>query len=95
MVKALRFELATAWQSAGNPGKAVHHFRAVAAIDPKYRDVALTLRRMALVQPEHDPLPPPRSAQAKGAAAGASGRGTGSSAGAAKPPGKTGKAGYL
>jgi tetratricopeptide (TPR) repeat protein len=87
MAKSLRFELATAWQSAGSPGKAVHHFRAVAAIDPKYRDVALTLRRMALVQPEHDPLPP---RAAKGAP-GSSGRG----GAAPKSPGKTGKVGYV
>lgn len=89
VAKALRFELGTAWQSAGSPGKAVHHFKAVAASDPNFRDVADSLKRLALVAPEEDPIPV-KNGVAK-PAAGGSGRPTG----AAKPPGKAGKVGYV
>jgi tetratricopeptide (TPR) repeat protein len=88
VMKALRFELGAAWQSAGSPGKAVHHFKAVAASDPTFRDVADTLKRLALVAPEDDPIP---MRNGVGKAPGGSGR----PPGAQKAPGKTGKVGYV
>ncbi len=63
--RALRFELGTAWESAGSPGKALFHFEAVHAEDPRFREVAANLQRLAsLANPEEDPLPP-RGAKAK------------------------------
>ncbi|MGA9522761.1 MAG: hypothetical protein WBV82_14935, partial [Myxococcaceae bacterium] len=57
--RALRFELATAWESAGSLGKALYHLEAVHAEDPRFRNVAANLQRLAsIAQPEEDPLPP-------------------------------------
>ncbi len=90
--KALRFELATAWESAGSLGKALFHLEAVHAEDPRFRDVAANLQRLAqLAQPEDDPMPP-RTAKAKSNGVGAPGlqptapRATGS---------RSGKVGYV
>jgi hypothetical protein len=56
--RALRFELATAWESVGSPGKALHHFQAVSAEEPTFRDVAAQVQRLTpLVRPEEDHLP--------------------------------------
>jgi tetratricopeptide (TPR) repeat protein len=56
--KALGFELAAAYEALGEPGKALHHYQRVAAMDAKYRDVAGQVSRLsASVAPEDDPLP--------------------------------------
>lgn len=93
--KALRFELAAAWEMAGSPGKALFHFQAVAAQDPKFRDVAENLKRLAsLAEPEEDALPVAQSAAKSGASnnrPGAPAR----AVPAAKPGPKAGKVGYV
>ncbi|MCP3144007.1 type IV pili formation protein SgmX [Pyxidicoccus xibeiensis] len=56
--KALGFELATAYEAAGEPGKALYHYQRVAALDGKYRDVGGQVSRLAAsTEPEEDPLP--------------------------------------
>ncbi|GEN06446.1 Tetratricopeptide repeat-containing protein [Myxococcus fulvus] len=58
--KALGFELATAWEAHGEPGKALYHYQRVAAMDAKYRDVSSQVSRLsASTSPEDDPLPMP------------------------------------
>ncbi|WP_338864204.1 tetratricopeptide repeat protein [Myxococcus stipitatus] len=68
--KALGFELAVAWEAQGEPGKALHHYQRVAAMDAKYRDVGTQVSRLAAsTQPEEDPLPTPAPAAVNGAKA--------------------------
>ncbi|AKF83224.1 hypothetical protein MFUL124B02_33500 [Myxococcus fulvus 124B02] len=58
--KALGFELATAWEAHGEPGKALYHYQRVAVMDAKYRDVSSQVSRLsASTSPEDDPLPMP------------------------------------
>ncbi len=53
--KALRYELGTAHEAAGNLGKALNQFMKVQAIDPTYRDVDQTVTRLgAIATPEED-----------------------------------------
>jgi len=70
--KALGFELAMAHEAAGSAGKALYHYRRVAALDPRYRDVSAQVTRLAAsVQPEDDALPGAlKSVPAAAAAAG-------------------------
>ncbi|MBX5482723.1 MAG: tetratricopeptide repeat protein [Myxococcaceae bacterium] len=104
--KALRFELALAWDAAGNPGKALFHFQAVQKADPKFRDVAEQVKRLAGVTPEPDDFPAPgaNGAPKNGAyAAAKNGAATGRPGAAvatgpqqpAKPGAKPGKVGYV
>jgi pilus assembly protein FimV len=93
--KALAFELAAAYEQAGEPGKALFHYQRVAALDGKYRDVASQVSRLAAsTEPEDDPLP---SRSANGARAG----GAASAAAVAPTPmpaagaSKARKVGYL
>ena len=71
--KALGFELAMAQEAAGSPGKALYHYRRVAALDPRYREVSAQVTRLsASVQAEDDALPggsrpAPSAASAAGA----------------------------
>jgi tetratricopeptide (TPR) repeat protein len=59
VAKALGFELATAYEALGEPGKALYHFQRVAALDPRYRDVSSLVDRLAATTgPEEDPIPP-------------------------------------
>jgi tetratricopeptide (TPR) repeat protein len=56
--KALGFELAMAHEAAGSAGKALYHYRRVAALDPRYREVSAQVSRLsASVQAEDDALP--------------------------------------
>lgn len=53
--KGLRFELALAYEAAGNAGRALFQFQAVSKMDPRYRDVASMVERLAAVtKPEAD-----------------------------------------
>lgn len=66
--KALGFELALAYEANGEPGKALHHYQRVAAMDAKYRDVGTQVSRLAAsTEPEDDPLPTPAPAAVNGA----------------------------
>ncbi len=71
--KALGFELAMAQEAAGSPGKALYHYRRVAALDARYRDVSAQVARLAAsVQAEEDALPGAlKSVTAAASAAGA------------------------
>ncbi len=56
--RALEFELGSAWETLGNPGKALFHYAKVAQIDPNYRDVSAIVSSLSqTTQPEPDPLP--------------------------------------
>ncbi len=58
VLKALEFELGTAWEANGSAGKALFHFQKVAKLDPKFRDAsAVVVRLAAVTKPEDDPLP--------------------------------------
>ncbi|MDQ3263206.1 MAG: tetratricopeptide repeat protein [Myxococcota bacterium] len=77
--KALLFELATASEAAGQPGKALFHYQKVAKLDPKYRDVGTIVARLAAqTSPEDDPLPPRGGTPPKGSPP--------ATGGAARPP---------
>ncbi len=53
--RSLRLELATAWESAGHPGRALYHLQRVAAEAPDFRGVSQNVQRLAqLTQPEPD-----------------------------------------
>ncbi|WP_342375739.1 tetratricopeptide repeat protein [Myxococcus stipitatus] len=81
--KALGFELAVAWEAHGEPGKALHHYQRVAAMDAKYRDVGAQVSRLAAsTQPEEDPLPTPAPAPVNGSKA----HGAAPAAAVANPP---------
>jgi tetratricopeptide (TPR) repeat protein len=70
--KALRFELATAYEALGEGGKALFHFQQVAALDPKYRDVSSHAGRLAAsVAPEEDLISKPTPSRPSGPAAAA------------------------
>jgi tetratricopeptide (TPR) repeat protein len=82
--KALGFELATAWEAHGEPGKALHHYQRVAAMDAKYRDVSSQVSRLsASTSPEDDPLPMPAPVAT---ANGTKSPGGGAAAAVANPP---------
>jgi pilus assembly protein FimV len=71
--KALGFELALAYEAMGENGKALYHYQRVAKLDPKYRDVAAQVSRLAAsAAPEDDPIAPPKRAPAAVPAASAS-----------------------
>ncbi|MBI3180851.1 MAG: tetratricopeptide repeat protein [Myxococcales bacterium] len=104
--KALRYELGTAHEQAGSPGRALFHFQKVHKLDPKYRDVAnLVSRLSSSTKPEDDPLPPRKPGGPNGAngaptksgpSGGPSGRGDPSGASAKPPdPSKARKVGYV
>lgn len=62
--KATRFELASAYEGAGQPGRALAQYLKVQASDGAYRDVGVMVERLsAIAVPEEDPPgggPPPR-----------------------------------
>lgn len=66
--KALRYELASAYESAGQQGKALFQYARVQKLDGGYRDVASHVERLqAVTAPEDDsPGPPPKSKSAAG-----------------------------
>jgi pilus assembly protein FimV len=58
--KALRYELAAAYDASEQPGKALFHFQKVQEVDPAYREVDANVSRLAEVaSPEDDPIAPP------------------------------------
>ncbi|MBX7113490.1 MAG: tetratricopeptide repeat protein [Myxococcaceae bacterium] len=58
--KALRYELASAYESAGQQGKALGQYLRVQKLDGNYRDVAAHVSRLQdVTQPEEDTLGPP------------------------------------
>lgn len=69
--KATRFELATAYEGAGQPGRALAQYLKVQASDASYRDVGSMVDRLsAIAVPEDDPPgggPPPRRGPGGGA----------------------------
>jgi tetratricopeptide (TPR) repeat protein len=73
VAKALGFELAAAYEGMGEHGKALYHYQRVAKLDPKYRDAAAQVSRLAAsVEPEEDPIAPAKKAPAAVPAASAS-----------------------
>lgn len=63
--KSLRYELGTAYEAAGEQGKALGQLLKVQAIDGKFREVAAGVERLsAVASPEEDeaPAPPKRGA---------------------------------
>jgi len=57
--RATRFELAVAYEAAGQTGRALTHFMKVQAQEPGYRDVGAHVARLsAIAVPEEDPQPP-------------------------------------
>lgn len=103
--KALEFELGSAWESVGKPGKALFHYSKVAKLDPNYREVSNLVSTLArTTKPEADPLPPKRQGTGMNGLNGVHGKASASEpaekAGANKTsdsPGPAGKrkAGYL
>ncbi len=69
--KALRYELAAAYEASGKQGKALAQFMKVRELDGGYRDVAGRIETLAQVTaPEDDePPPPPPKSSANGATA--------------------------
>jgi tetratricopeptide (TPR) repeat protein len=58
--KALRYELAAAWEGAGEVGKALGQYLRVQGLDGSFRDVAAHVKRLsAIATPEDDSPPPP------------------------------------
>ncbi|MCA2976705.1 MAG: tetratricopeptide repeat protein [Myxococcaceae bacterium] len=58
--RATRFELAQAYEGAGQRGRALAQFLKVQGQDPAYRDVGSHVQRLSAVAvPEDDPQPPP------------------------------------
>jgi pilus assembly protein FimV len=56
--RATRFELAVAYEAAGQTGRALTHFMKVQAQEPGYRDVGTHVERLsAIAVPEEDPQP--------------------------------------
>ena len=94
--RALRFELATAWESAGSPGKALFHLEAVHA-----EGSALPARSPPTCNasprsptPEEDPLPP-RAAALKPASKSNAATATGAQSSSRPSGSRPGKVGYV
>lgn len=69
---ALRYELASAHESAGNLGKALGHLIRVQEANPNYRDVAMRVEMLsASASPEEDAPPPPPKPRGGGGPGGA------------------------
>lgn len=59
--KALRYDLAAAWEGAGEAGKALGQYLRVQGLDGTFRDVAAHVERLsAIATPEDDSPPPPQ-----------------------------------
>lgn len=59
--KALRYDLAAAWEGAGEAGKALGQYLRVQGLDGTFRDVAAHVERLsAIATPEDDGPPPPQ-----------------------------------
>jgi pilus assembly protein FimV len=87
--RALRYELAAAWEAAGSPAKALFHFQQVASLDARFRDVAAQLARLAAITaPEEDSV----GNGAPGTHAGPAGQPLGTQS---RPGAKAGKVGYV
>jgi tetratricopeptide (TPR) repeat protein len=54
--KGLEYDLGSAWEKAGKPGKALYRYQKASALDRNYRDVARVVARLsATCKPESDP----------------------------------------
>jgi hypothetical protein len=55
VAKALGYDLAAAWEQAGQLGRALYRYQQVAAIDPGFRDVQAQIARLVgMALPEDD-----------------------------------------
>jgi len=66
--KAIRYDLAAAYEGLGKPGKALGQYLRVRHQDPSFRDVAAHVGRLeAMTAPEDEDAPGPKSGGGKGA----------------------------
>ncbi len=62
--KGLEYDLGSAWEKAGKPGKALYRYQKASALDRNYRDVARVVARLsATCKPESDPALPRRDSR--------------------------------